>query len=446
MTNYQVERLVKGDRSGFFFGNYRVLYLVGSGSFARVYRAVHRETGKIVALKVLRTRFSENRAQSGLFVREGRLGCTLRHPNIVPIYEVVSEGKNHFMVMEFIEGRNLREFVRIRKKLDPMEATRITIAIADGLRYAFEKGLTHRDLKMSNVLVSSRGEAKLVDFGLASMEDTMSDEDLPNTRTVDYAALERATGVRKDDTRSDVYFLGCIYYNMLTGQPPLHETRDRLQRLSKQRFVDVVPIQKVDPTLPSSVMIVVNKAMLLDPNRRYQSPGAMLAELRLAIKRLDEECPDSPEAVGAAGSEARHSPLSALGDPDTGRTVMVVESDAHMQDIFRKGLKQAGYRVLMTADPARAVGRFRQDASVADCVLFDAQQIGSQALEMFNQLGEDPRTQSVPAVLLLDENQPKWKSQASTSKHRLVLDMPITMRKLRTTLEHLTPSKSKATS
>ena len=125
LTNYQVERLMKGDRTGFFFGEYRVLYLVGSGTFARVYRAVHRRTGQIVAVKVLRNRYSENRAQAGLFVREGRVGCALRHPNIVPIYEVVSEGKNHFLVMEFIEGRNLREFVRIRKKLDPLEATQM---------------------------------------------------------------------------------------------------------------------------------------------------------------------------------------------------------------------------------------------------------------------------------------------------------------------------------
>ncbi len=240
-----------------------------------------------MALKVLRNRFSEKPVQASLFVREGRLGCALRHPNIVPIYEVFSKGRMHFLVMEFIEGRNLREFVRIRKKLDPLEATRLMISITDGLRYAFEHGLTHRDLKMSNVLVSSRGEAKLVDFGLASMDDTLSDDalaDLPNTRTVDYAALERATGVRKDDVRSDIYFLGCIYYNMLTGQPPLVETRDRVLRLSKQRFLDVVPIQKVDRSLPVSVSVVVNKAMALDPERRYQSPLAMLVDLRTVVE------------------------------------------------------------------------------------------------------------------------------------------------------------------
>ncbi len=100
---------------------------------------------------------------------------------------------------------------------------------------------------------------------------------------------------------------------------------------------------------------------------------------------------------------------------------MVVESDGHMQDIFRKSFKHAGYRVLVTADPGRAAGRFRQDADVADCVLFSAQQIGQHALDMFNQLGEDKRTESVPAILLLNESQHPWKSKANTADHRIVL-------------------------
>ncbi len=436
LTNYQVEKLFKGERSGFFFGDYKVLYLVGRGSFARVYRAVHRKSGKVVALKVLRKAFSDNPAQSSLFVREGRVGCALRHPNIVPIYEVFSKGRNHFLVMEFVEGRNLREFVRIRKKLNPIEATRMMIGIADGLRYAFDTArLTHRDLKMSNVLVSSRGDAKLVDFGLASMDETLSDDalaDLPNTRTVDYAALERATGVRKDDVRSDLYFLGCIYYNMLTGQPPLSETRDRLQRLSKQRFLDVIPIQKADPLLPGCVTIVVNRAMMLDPDRRYQSPAAMLADLRTAAKRLTEGGADTDDPSDSSSLRA-----------EVERSILVVESDGQMQDIFRKGFKQAGFRVLVTADPDRAAGRIRQDPTVADCMLFNAQQIGKPAVDTFNQLAQDKRTETLPAILLLDENQRGWKPLAKTGPRRVVLMMPITMRQLRTALEQLLPDSAK---
>ena len=289
MTSYQIDKVAKRDRSGFFYGPYKVLYMVGAGSFARVFRAVHRHTGKVVAIKVLRTRFSEDPEKFNQFVREGHVGCTLRHPNIVPIYEVFSQGKTHFLVMEFVEGWSLQDFVRIRKKVDPLQATKLVTDMAEGLNYAFEHGLTHRDLTLRNVLVSSDGQAKLVDFGLAALDESIADDaldDLPNKRTIDYAALERATGVRKDDTRSDIYFLGCIFYHMLTGLSPLSETRDSLQRLSKQRFLEVVPILDVDPTLPHWVVQVVNKSMMLDPTRRYQSPAALLADLRIVATQL----------------------------------------------------------------------------------------------------------------------------------------------------------------
>ena len=189
---------MRGDRNGFFYGDYKVLYLIGTGTFARVYRAAHRHTGDIRAVKVLRRRFADNPIESERFLREGQMGATLRHPNIVPIYEVLSAGGTPFLVMDFIEGRNLREFIKIRKKFEPAEATRIVADVAAGLAYAFERGICHRDLKMSNVLVSSRGQSKLVDFGLAAAEG-QEDDETANPRTIDYAGLERATGVRKDD-------------------------------------------------------------------------------------------------------------------------------------------------------------------------------------------------------------------------------------------------------
>jgi serine/threonine-protein kinase len=229
---------------------------------------------------------------------------------------------------------------------------------------------------------------------------------------------------------------------MLTGQPPLQETRDRLQRLSKQRFLDVVPIQKADRSLPTCATVVVNKAMSLEPGRRYQSPLAMLVDLRSAAKRLAGGSGEAEESVGAEGSDVQRSSAAASASPGAGRSVMVVESDAQMQDVFRRGFKQAGYRVLVTADPERAVGRLRQDAAVADCVLFNAQQIGALALRTFNELGEDKRTASIPAVLLLDQGQHQWKSEARTARHRVVLPMPITMKQLRTALEQLLPAEA----
>ncbi len=414
LTNYQKELLIKGGKSGFFFERYKVLYLVGTGTFSRVYRAVHCDTHEIRALKVLRNRFSERPDQYNLFVREGRFGCTLRHPNIVRIDEVVSHGRTHFFVMEFVEGRNLRDFVKIRKKLDPLEATRLMLDITEGLRYAFDHGLTHRDMKMSNVLVTSRGQAKLVDFGLASMDETLTEDELdrlPNARTIDYAALERATGVRKDDTRSDIYFLGCIYYNMLTGVPPLPETRDRIQRLSKQRFLDVLPVRKIDSSIPHCVAAVVNKAMMLHPIHRYQTPALMHSDLEIAYRRLNEMAHvasdrSSPDDTQVEGEDSSPSLLSS---PLLGRTVMVVEADGQMQDLFRKGFKKAGARVLLTSDPGRALIRLRQDSRIVDGLVVDAELIGQPALEFFNELTESRDTAAIPLVLLLGENQKKWR-------------------------------------
>ncbi|MBX9791108.1 MAG: protein kinase [Pirellulales bacterium] len=449
LTNYQVTRLQNGERAGFFYGPYKVLYLVSAGSFARVYRAVDSRNGRVVAVKVLRKRFSEDLNHCDQFIREGEMGRSLRHPNIVPIHEACSHGKSHFLVMEFVEGNNLREFLKTRKKLAPEEATRILIDIANGLHYAAGRGVCHRDLKLTNVLMSSRGQARLVDFGLAGADERIGDEALEsqaNPRTIDYAGLERATGVRKDDQRSDVYFMGCIYYHLLTGKSPLQETKDRIQRLSKQRFLDVVPIHQADPELPRVVTLIVNKAMEFDPDKRYQSPGQMLIDLNLAAKRLAE--PDAghdaePGADGDApplGTDAERNRLEAMLIPNAQRkALMFVESNLRMQDIFRDGLKRCGYRVLLTSDPQRALARFEDEDKPADCVVFSTGDLGESALEAFNAFGDGEKTRHVPAVLLLGDTQRAWKKQAKLAKHRVAVSMPLKLRQLRRVLAELVP-------
>ncbi|MCA9267723.1 MAG: protein kinase [Planctomycetales bacterium] len=440
LTNYQVEKLTRGDRSGFFFGDYKVLYLVGTGTFARVFRAVNTSDGRVVAVKVLRSRWSADPEKTEQFLREGRMGAQLRHPCIVPIYEVHSIKKEHFLVMEFVEGQNLRQFVRMREKVETPQALQLAADMCSGLAYAADQGVTHRDMKLSNVLVSSRGKGQLVDFGLAAFDAGDDSSSGPaNPRTIDYAALERATGVRKDDLRSDIYFAGCILYHMLTGQAPLRETRDRTQRLSITRFEEILPITAHLPDLPAPVVAIVSKAMDLNPTRRYQTPAEMVVDLKLAARRIEEAAahgitlPSAAEVGAATHAETAAQPVAHEGE---GKTVMVVESSIKMQDMLRDALKKFGYRVLVISDPARALARF-QDHPAADCVLFSTHELGKEALDTFNEFGVREQTSGTAALLLLAEKQQGWEALAQRSEHRGVMSMPIRGKQLRETLQRL---------
>ena len=443
MTNFQIEKLLRGEKRGFHYGNYKVLYLVGTGTFARVYRSVNRQTGELVAVKVLRKRFSDDRTQAQRFIREGEVVSALRHPNIVPIYEVYSQGQQHFLVMEFIEGRNLREFIKVRQSFEPEDATKLALDMARGLGCAFERGIFHRDLKMSNVLVSSRGEAKLVDFGLAAADSTVTDHELvksPNPRAIDYAGLERSTGVKRDDPRSDIYFLGCIYYHMLAGRAALTETKDRSKRLSRARYEEVIPIQKLNHTLPDVVVRIVNKSMELQADYRYQSPAEIARDLEKALEKLDSEhyVPDIHDPDEDFEIEQKKK---ATEPPPPEQSVMFVESNDKMQDMLRDRFKKNGFRVLLTSDPKFALKRFKQDANTADCVVFSTAGLGAAAVKMFNEFGDLVDTANVPAILLLHEKHAHWKSKANaTEPHREIVTMPIKIKAFSSLISQLKPN------
>jgi serine/threonine-protein kinase len=364
------------------------------------------------------------------------MGRRLRHPNIVPIYEVYSKGVTHYLAMEFVEGRNLREFIKTRKKLAPLEAVRITADICSGMAYAFRLGVSHRDLRMTNVLISSLGIPKLVDFGLAT--DRGEDEHI-NPRTIDYAGLERATGVRKDDPRSDIFFLGCILYHLLTGKAPLTETRDRIQRLARSRYLEIPPVGRLEPDLPAPVIAVVGRAMETNADRRYQDPSDMLSDLLGAAHRLDPH--HKHEEEPAVEPDAELLSDATIPPPAKQKTVMVVESNAGVQDTLRAGLKRVGYKVLMISDPERALERFQHDARPPDCVVFSAGELGARAVEAFNRFGRDEETRDKPAVLLLDAVQAHLKAKALLNERRVIVEMPIKLREFRTALGRLMPSR-----
>jgi eukaryotic-like serine/threonine-protein kinase len=435
LTNFQLDRMLTGERLGFFYGHYKVLYMIGAGTFARVFRAVHRETGRVVAIKVLRRRHRDQLADVEQFLREGRMGLQLRHPNIVTIYEIANDARAPYLVMEFVEGETLREILKIRTRFDPLDALKIIQDICAGLDFAFQKGITHRDLKLSNVLVHSSGRCKLVDFGLAALADVSSPEaiaDCPSARAIDYAALERGTNVRKGDPRSDLYFVGVIFYNVVSGKQALVDTRDRLQRLSVSRFLDIPPLNTVIPDLPDAIYAIGNKAMEFDPEKRYQTPGQMLNDIQDAIANFGKKAEDSGllhDVQTINESEAKEG---------QGKTLIVVESKQDLQDILREKLKKRGYKVLIFGDPERALSKFAPDEAVpADCLVLCATELGNQALTAFNQFVEQDHTKHIPVVMLVDPKQQHIVRGAKTSPKHVLLPMPLKVRDLRQALMRL---------
>lgn len=424
LTSFQVSRIEKGEIDGLVLGHYKLMYRNASGSFARVYRACDLRTGKMIGLKVLRQRWTEDPKAVNEFRREADLGKTLKHENIVPIYEVGESGGQHYFAMEFVEGGNLRDFINIRKKLNPTEATKCILEMAEGLNYAYSsKKATHRDLKMTNVLMSSQGVAKLVDFGLAGIAvDDRSDGE-SSQRALEYATLEKNTGAPRDDPRSDLYFLGAIYYELLTGVPPLPRTRDRFERGQFSRYLQVRPIRALEPGLPRSVALIVDRLMQLNPTMRYQSPAEVIRDLKGASLELGQLPSTSATNDGPVAEPPRPTAPANLF------TVMCIEDRHKQQDILREYFSKHGFRVLVLSDLERGLNRLR--SSPPDCMVIMGDALGDRALEGFQQAQELQRNSDVGLVLVLSEQQSAWKSRLAENNHCKVLVQPVTLRELR---------------
>jgi CheY-like chemotaxis protein/predicted Ser/Thr protein kinase len=428
LTSFQLERLLAGNRSGFYYGPAKLLYQVGAGSFARVYRAIHRDTGEIVAVKVLRKRHSADPEKRQAFQREGEMGRLLRHKNIVAIDDVGEQNGASYLRMEFVEGQTLRELTKIRGAIDVPTALELILHMLAGLDYAHRRGVAHRDLKASNVLVSSSGVAKLVDFGLARVDAT-GDKVLgrgTQPRTIDYAALEKLTGIKDDDFRSDIYFLGTIAYLALSGKPALKETRDRGERADPRRFLSVEPLPHRAPGVPRDVCELVARMMHLDPLERWQTVG----EVAQAIERLKaRHAGGAVEAAGpraggpAAEPAAGVTATGATPDASRGR-VMIVESSQTEQEVLREFFKKLGYRVLLTSNPRRALARFSSRPLPAECLVLSARSLGPEAVEVFNEIAADPFMSDLPAILLTDPRQTDLLGNARFDERRRPAALP----------------------
>ena len=270
----------------FLVDRYEILSKVGAGGMSDVYKAKDHILGRVVSIKVLKQEFSEDINFVTKFRTEAQSAAGLEHPNIVNIYDVGSENGMHFIVMEYVEGITLKTYVEKKGQLSFKEATSIAIQVARGIEAAHNKNITHRDIKPQNIMISTDGKVKVTDFGIAKAisSNTISSDAMGS---VHYASPEQARNGFIDG-RSDIYSLGIVMYEMVTGRVPFDGDTTVAVAIQHLQEEMVEPsVYAID--LPISYEKIILKCTQKNPERRYQTVADLLADLRQALVTPDED-------------------------------------------------------------------------------------------------------------------------------------------------------------
>jgi eukaryotic-like serine/threonine-protein kinase len=283
VTRWQADKLLEGRHKGFFLGKYKLLNLLGTGGMSNVYLAEHVLMQRRVAIKVLPKNRVEDSSYLARFHREAQAAAALDHRNIVRAYDVDNDGSNHYLVMEYVEGRDLQHVVKDDGPMEYIAAAEYIRQAAEGLAHAHKANLIHRDVKPANLLVDRKNVVKVLDLGLARFtdEDKASltvayDENVLGT--ADYLAPEQALDSHGVDYRADIYGLGCSLYYLLTGHPPF-PGGTLPQRLMMHQKQPPPSIHIDRPDAPRDLVDICMKMMAKKPDQRYQS----MAEVAKAL-------------------------------------------------------------------------------------------------------------------------------------------------------------------
>jgi serine/threonine protein kinase/Tfp pilus assembly protein PilF len=300
--------------------HYRVDRLLGAGGMGEVYLAEDASLHRKVALKLLPQRFSADEERVRRFQREARAASALNHPNIITIYEIGQAENRHYIATEFIEGETLRSRIGTNRRMSVAEVLDVAMGVANALAAAHEAGIIHRDIKPENIMVRPDGYVKVLDFGLAKLLEPGSDTNTGAIMgTLLYLAPEQAKGKPNPDSRSDIYSLGAVLYEMLTRRPPI-VTDSFVELAIAIAHTDPDPPSKLLPNLPPDLDRIVMKALEKDPNKRYQSAREMLADLRTLRRELEMESTfDTSPELRHSSPVLAHQPTIPMTNPPFAR-------------------------------------------------------------------------------------------------------------------------------
>ncbi|MGW0913053.1 Stk1 family PASTA domain-containing Ser/Thr kinase [Streptomyces sp. NPDC002784] len=308
-------------------GRYELGQVLGRGGMAEVYLAHDQRLGRTVAVKTLRADLARDPSFQARFRREAQSAASLNHPAIVAVYDTGEDYIDNvsipYIVMEYVDGSTLRELLHSGRKLLPERSMEMTIGILQALEYSHRNGIVHRDIKPANVMLTRNGQVKVMDFGIAR---AMGDSGMTMTQTsavigtAQYLSPEQAKGEQVDN-RSDLYSTGCLLYELLTVRPPF--VGDSPVAVAYQHVrEEAQPPSVFDPEITPEMDAIVLKALVKDPNYRYQSADEMRLDIEAA---LDGQPVAATAAMGSVGygGYPDDQPTTALRSSDAGATSML---------------------------------------------------------------------------------------------------------------------------
>jgi eukaryotic-like serine/threonine-protein kinase len=309
LTQWQADKLLAGKHKGFMLGKYKLLEHLGKGGMSQVYLAEHTLMRRKVAIKVLPKNRVEDATYLERFRIEARAAAKLDDPNIVRAYDIDQDGDTHYIVMEYVEGRDLHILVKEVGPLPYDKAADYIAQVSRGLAHAHAMGLVHRDIKPANCLLDKNQVVKLLDMGLARLIDDEASLTLDNNEnvlgTADYLAPEQALNSHKADARADIYSLGCTLYFLLTGHPPFPEGTIS-ERLLKHQVEQPPSIFQDRPDAPPGLVNICNRMMAKKVEERYQSADEV-------TERLVEWLADRGHEVGEGNKRGGSGSSDGLG-------------------------------------------------------------------------------------------------------------------------------------